>query len=106
MDFKEYEKNGKKYAVGQVELVDLSEINSRKEEILSEMRKLKEEKDFDLICLMVTDIINQFTDLWFVGEDWIVVKAFGKEIKDNSVHLPNVLSRKKQVVPPIEKALS
>ena len=35
----------------------------------------------------------------------VVTKAFEKEVKDNGVFLPNTMSRKKQIVPPILGAM-
>ncbi|MFQ6121044.1 MAG: DHHA2 domain-containing protein, partial [Methanosarcinales archaeon] len=67
------------------------------------MQKLKEKDNYVLITLMVTDILNEATDLLFVGNKEIIENAFNKKVEKNSVYLEGVLSRKKQVVPPIEK---
>ncbi len=92
----------KKIAIGQVEQVDW-EIMNRKEELLKAMEKIKEE-GYDLVALMITNILEESTRLLFVGDEEIIRKAFG-EPKDNEIYLEGVMSRKKQVVPPITNAL-
>ncbi|MBS7288631.1 MAG: hypothetical protein KIH01_07795 [Candidatus Freyarchaeota archaeon] len=95
---------GVKVGIGQVEVFDLQEALEMKEEILREMEK-KREGGYGLILMMLTDIIKEGTELLAVGEKLDVVeRAFGKKVKDGSVYLEGVMSRKKQVVPPVEKA--
>jgi len=56
--------------------------------------------------LLVTDILNQGSEVFFVGDlKEIVGKAFDIQTKENSVYLPGVVSRKKQVIPYIANAL-
>ncbi len=86
----------KKVAIGQVEQVDW-EIMNRKEELLDAMNKVKEE-GYDLVALMVTNILEESTRLLFVGDEELIRKAFG-EPKDNEIYLKGVMSRKKQIVP-------
>ena len=51
---------------------------------------------------MITSIIDESTNLIFAGNmDDVVTKAFAKDVVDNEVYLPGVMSRKKQIVPPI-----
>nr|HDO81542.1 manganese-dependent inorganic pyrophosphatase [Candidatus Bathyarchaeota archaeon] len=104
-DFKDYEFGGVKVGIGQVEVVDLSEALERKKEILQEMERKRSEEGYGLILMMLTDIIKEGTELLAVGDKLdIVEKAFGKRVEDGSVYLEGVMSRKKQVVPPVEKA--
>jgi len=104
-DFKEFETNGKKFAVGQVELVDLSEANERKNEILAQMDKIRAEKQYEFIALMETDIISEGTELLVAGNPVIVEKAFSKKIQNSSVYLKGMLSRKKGFLPPLMEML-
>ncbi|MEM3467027.1 MAG: manganese-dependent inorganic pyrophosphatase [Candidatus Jordarchaeales archaeon] len=104
-DFKDYEFKGVKVGVGQVEVFDLQEALERKKEILEEMERKRSEGKYGLILMMLTDIIKEGTELLAVGERIDVVeKAFGKRVKDGSVYLEGVMSRKKEVIPPLEKA--
>ncbi|MEM5852785.1 MAG: manganese-dependent inorganic pyrophosphatase [Candidatus Aenigmatarchaeota archaeon] len=105
-DFKDYEFFGKKVGIGQVEVVDLEEVEERKGEILDFLKKLKEDRGYEIVLFMATDIMKEGTELYFVGNHIIVEKAFGFKLEGNSIWLPGVMSRKKQVVPGIEKACS
>ncbi|MCS7143767.1 MAG: manganese-dependent inorganic pyrophosphatase [Archaeoglobaceae archaeon] len=105
-DFKDFNMGGNKVGIGQIELLDLSLIESKKEEIYKELAKKKVE-GYHSVFLMLTDIMKEGTELLVVtDEPKIVEKAFGKKLEGRSVWLDNVMSRKKQVVPPLEKAFS
>ena len=52
-----------------------------------------------MMLLMLTDVLLEGTQLLFVGDREAIQHAFNTEIRGNSVFLPNVMSRKKQVVP-------
>ncbi len=106
-DYKDFDMSGKKVGVGQIELVDLSLIESRVDEIYEEMKKMKEEGGYAGIFLMLTDIMKEGTELLAVTDyPEVVEKAFGKKLEGKSVWLDGVMSRKKQVVPPLENAFS
>lgn len=101
-DFKKMEMAGNKVGIGQVELVDLAMINDVKSDLLMELKKTKEE-GFHTVALMLTDIIKEGTELLVLSDDDSVLQeAFGKDL----TWLPGVLSRKKQIVPPLEKAFN
>ena len=61
----------------------------------------------DMLFLMLTNIIDQSTELLFVGQGakGIVESAFAQESADNSIVLPGVVSRKKQVLGPLMTAI-
>ncbi len=106
-DYKDFNMSGKKVGVGQIELVDLNLIKDRIDEIYEEMKKMKEEGGYHSIFLMLTDIMKEGTELLVVTDDpSIVEKAFGVKLEGKSVWLDGVMSRKKQVVPPLEKAFA
>ncbi|MGQ9721846.1 MAG: manganese-dependent inorganic pyrophosphatase [Candidatus Jordarchaeum sp.] len=107
-DFKDYTFGGKKVGVGQVEIVDINEAISRKREILKEMERMTTQEGYDMIFMMLTDIIEEGTELLVVGDmdSSVTKKAFNAELKDNSVYIKGMMSRKKQVIPPLEKTIS
>ncbi len=106
-DYKDFNMSGNKVGVGQIELVDLNLIKDRIDEIYEEMKKMKEEGGYHSIFLMLTDIMKEGTELLVVTDDpSIVEKAFGVKLEGKSVWLDGVMSRKKQVVPPLEKAFA
>ncbi len=106
-DFKDYNFGGKRVGVGQVEIVDIEEARSRKKDILGEMERMVKQEGYDMIFMMLTDIIKEGTELLVVGdkEGTVTKKAFNAVLKDNSVYIEGMMSRKKQVIPPLEKTL-
>ncbi len=106
-DFKDFNMSGNKVGIGQVELVDLSIIEPRIDEILSRMREMKESEGYAGMYMMLTDIIKEGTLLLAVTDDEsIVEKAFNAKLENNRVWLDRVMSRKKEIVPPLENAYS
>ncbi len=103
-DYKVYEFAGKKFLINQVEVIDDSEVLQRKDEILEEMKKVKDEQGLFAVLTMVTDIMKEGTTLLVVADDYAPIeKAFGKNVENGAIWLPGVMSRKKQIVPPLEK---
>ena len=98
-DYKEFQIAGQALAVGQITCVDSAGMLERKAEFLDLMRKTAREKRFDLLILMVTDVLMEGSWLFYVGDDDAIVQAFGTTPRENALFLPKVLSRKKQVVP-------
>ncbi|MBD3208512.1 MAG: manganese-dependent inorganic pyrophosphatase [Candidatus Nealsonbacteria bacterium] len=105
-DFKEYEFGEKKIGVGQVEITGMDQIENRKQELLETIKNKAQERNYELFVFMATDIIEQGTLLLFWEKENYIQKTFGKEPENNSVYLEGVMSRKKQVVPPLTNTLS
>lgn len=106
-DAKSFELNGTQVRVDQVNTVDLPEAMARKDAFVAAMEKEAQEKGYDLFLVMLTDIINSNSKGIVTGSDDAVAafeQAFGKKLQDNVVDLPGVVSRKKQIVPPLTKA--
>ncbi|EPR42360.1 DHHA2 domain protein [Desulfovibrio sp. X2] len=104
-DYKDFDMAGKKVGIGQLEVVDLSILTPYKEGLYAEMEKAKAAGGNHSIFLLLTDIMKEGSEMLCLTDDPAVVeKAFGKKIDGKSVWLDGVLSRKKQVVPPFEKA--
>jgi manganese-dependent inorganic pyrophosphatase len=106
-DFKKFDFSGTKAGVGQIEVMDLKDLESKRAAILAEMNKMKDQEKLDMVVLMLTDVIKEASDILFVGNDKSAQgfeKAFGGKISNNSIYKEKVLSRKKQVIPPLEGA--
>ena len=54
---------------------------------------------FDLVILMLTDVLLEGTQILYVGDDDTIRQAFSVIPKDNTVFLTKVMSRKKQIIP-------
>ena len=107
LDAKEFESNNKKIVISQVNTADIEDVFVRKEEIEFAMEKQIADKKLDLFVFLITDIINTNSKVIALGEQKEVVeKAFNVKLDENdSAMLDGVVSRKKQVAPPILEVL-
>ena len=71
----------------------------RKEEFLTIMRQTAKKEKMDLVILMLTDVLLEGTQIIYVGDDDTIQQAFNAVPKENTVFLPHIMSRKKQVIP-------
>lgn len=94
-----------KAVVSQISVMDTAGILAKKDELTSAMKELCQAEGYDLALLMVTDIMEESTELVFVGEPRkLIADAFGKDASGDSIYLPGVMSRKKQIVPQLTEA--
>ena len=99
-DFKEFHIAGHFFGVSQITCVDSPAMLGRKEEFLALMRETMKKKGYEMLILMLTDVLLEGTQLIYLGgSDDIFEQAFGVEGKDNTLFLPKIMSRKKQVIP-------
>jgi len=104
-DYKHFDFAGTKAGVGQIEVMDLSVLMPRKKEILEDMEKVRKEEGLSFVLIMLTDVMKEASDLLFVGKPVDKFeKAFDGKMENNSIYKKGVLSRKKQVIPPLEAA--
>ena len=98
-DFKEFHIAGHSFAVAQITSVDTTDLCARREEFLLAMSDLALEKNYDMLLLMLTDVLQDGTWLLFVGDEEDIRNAFSAQPRDGAVFLPHVMSRKKQIIP-------
>ena len=98
-DFKEFHIAEQNLGVGQITCLDSEDMLQRREEFLEAMRHDQTEHHYDMVILMLTDVLMEGTQLLYVGSDDVIRNAFSAEPKDNSLFLPKVMSRKKQIIP-------
>lgn len=99
-DYKEFDMNGIKVAVGQLEMIDISALDSRKDELFEDMKLLKEEGGLHTIAILLTDIMKEGSQLLVLSDDNSKIEAaFKTKLENNQAWLDGVLSRKKQVIP-------
>ena len=98
-DYKEFHIAGHDLGVAQITCVDSPKMLRRKEEFLEQMKQMAKEKEFSMMILMLTDVLLEGTQLIYIGNDEIIQQAFNVQPKDNTVFLPKIMSRKKQVIP-------
>jgi len=106
-DFKAFTLNSLKIGVSQVGTMDIEGFSTMKKDMLALMEKKAIENNFNLLILMLTDIIKGGSELLVAGKDKdIVARAFNIKLSCNSIYLPGILSRKKQVIPPISASIT
>lgn len=94
-----------KAIVAQISVMDTADILAKKAELIAAMQELCQNEGYDMSLLMVTDIMEESTELVFVGEPkQLIADAFGKDASGDSIYLPGVMSRKKQIVPQLTEA--
>ncbi|MCM0650426.1 putative manganese-dependent inorganic diphosphatase [Clostridium swellfunianum] len=106
-DFKVFTLNNLKIGISQISTMDLEGFHDMKSDMLSLMDKKAVENGFNLIVFMLTDILKGGSELFVAGkEKELVARAFNVKLTGPSVYLPDILSRKKQVIPPITAAIT
>ncbi|CAM5206290.1 putative manganese-dependent inorganic pyrophosphatase OS=Ureibacillus acetophenoni OX=614649 GN=ppaC PE=3 SV=1 [Ureibacillus acetophenoni] len=106
LDAKEFTFGDVKSIVAQVNAVDVNDVLGRKEELVSILNKNVEAKGLNLYFFIITDILNNDSVAVLAGSaKEEAAKAFGKTLVDDTVDLPGVVSRKKQVVPVLTEGL-
>ena len=104
-DAKRYQiRGGHTICIAQVEVVG-SALLERSDELLQALRREREDKDFALYALMVTDVLEHGTQMLVAGDVATVARSFGVEAEDSTIALPGVMSRKKEVAPKLMAAL-
>ncbi|MFT4693492.1 MAG: manganese-dependent inorganic pyrophosphatase [Francisella sp.] len=99
-DYKPFMMNGEKVGVNQLEMIDISAIDDRKDEIYADMIAMKKEEGLHTMLVLITDIMKEGSQLLCVSDDASKIEAaFGKKLVNNQMWLDGVLSRKKQVIP-------
>ena len=103
-DFKDFNMSGNKIGVGQLEVVDLSVFDNMKEELFEAMAELKAEESRHSVLLLLTDIMQEGSQLLVLSDDNSKIEsAFDISLENNQIWLPKVMSRKKQIIPFLEE---
>lgn len=101
-DAKSFPMGDKNLRIGQVNTVDVNDVLSRQSELEAEMAKQNELNSFDMFVLVITNILESDSVVLVVGEPKEKVEeAFGVKLENNQAALTGIVSRKKQVVPPL-----
>ncbi len=96
-DLKEYRIGDAVIAVGQVETVDAAEVLAHRGEIVAAMRAMREARGYDLVLLMVTDVVAEGSEIVAEGRTRIAERGLDVSLASGSAWMDGVLSRKKQV---------
>lgn len=101
-DAKSFEMGGHQFRIGQVNTVDIDEVLSRQAGIEAAIA----EEGYEDFLFVITDILNSNSKGLYIGDAASSIEAaFDQKLDNNVIDLPGVVSRKKQVVPPLENQL-
>ena len=99
-DLKEFNLGDHFLIISQITTIDSHAVASRKDELLEEMEKIRQDRKAFMVVLMITDVLREGTDLLFIGDGEVIKQAFDlRDVNDNHVFIPGLVSRKKQLVP-------
>lgn len=99
MDSKEFTMGEEKVEIAQINVVDIHEVYRNQEALESEIAGVINEKGLALFLLVVTDILNNDSEILAVGNGKTnVEEAFDVQLDNNRAFLKGVVSRKKQIV--------
>ncbi len=105
-DLKEFKIGDYRIIVSQISVMDPKEILNIEDQIIDFMRENAEREGFDMHLLMATDILEEATYLLYAGSPKTLIgEAFKKDASGTHVYLPGVMSRKKQIIPPLSEAV-
>ncbi len=106
-DFKKFELNKASFGVGQINSMNPDELKEIRDTLLPYMEKALGSHGETMLFFMLTDIINESTELLCYGGDSedLAREAFHRDPREHSVVLPGVVSRKKQLIPAFMNAL-
>ncbi|RVV99127.1 manganese-dependent inorganic pyrophosphatase [Mesobaculum littorinae] len=101
MDSKEYEVGGKKFRVSVLETTSPETVLARKASLVAAMDEVAREDGVDQVLLFVVDILREEATM-LVPNDLtrqVAEKSFATVCGDDTVVLPGIVSRKKQIIP-------
>ncbi len=101
MDSKTFELSGKTLRVSVLETTAPDQVLARKDSLMRSMAEVAAEDGADRVLLFVVDILNEEATL-LIPDDMvrtIAQKSFNVQPDGDTVLLPGVMSRKKQIIP-------
>lgn len=105
LDAKSFPMGGVNLRIAQVNVVDPEELLARREALEESMRNANAANGYDTFVFVITNILTSVSTVLVVGEHLDkVASAFNASYTDGLLTLPGVVSRKKQVVPPLTVA--
>jgi len=103
-DYKDFDMKGKKVGVCQLELASLDQVAAIRADLLKGLEAVKAEGRHSVL-MMLTDVVKEGTELVVLSDEPAVIEqAFGKKLVDGKVWIDGMMSRKKQTIPPLQKA--
>lgn len=105
-DCKEYEENGQRFSVSQIEEVTFAHFDEKRERLLGALRDWITAKGLTFAALLVTDVNKQNSYLLVQGHPDFLRTITYPERTEHVWFLENVVSRKKQLLPYLTECLA
>ncbi|MBS1301294.1 manganese-dependent inorganic pyrophosphatase [Loktanella sp. SALINAS62] len=105
MDSKEYEVDGTKFRVSVLETTSPKAVLDRKDALMAAMPAVAKEDGVDQVLLFVVDILNEEATMLLPNDltKDVARASFAANPDGDTVVLPGVMSRKKQIIPNLKK---
>jgi len=106
-DFKKFTVDDMTIGIGQINSMSAEELVEIKNRIVPEIKSVAEKDSLDMLFFMLTNIIEESSQIIYTGSKALhtLNSAFGLSGDSETVTLPGVVSRKKQLLPAIVEAL-
>ena len=105
-DLKEFQFGDYHVIISQISVMDPQEVLDIEPQLIEAMSAICEKEGFDMSLVMVTDILQEATYLMYAGSPKTLIgEAFKQDASGTHIYLPGVMSRKKQIVPPLSEAV-
>ncbi|MEM6306716.1 MAG: manganese-dependent inorganic pyrophosphatase, partial [Pseudomonadota bacterium] len=106
MDSKEYAVGDTKFRVSVLETTAPAMVLNRKDSLMASMADVAAEDDVDQVLLFVVDILNEQATMLLPNDltKTVAEKSFNATVSGDTVVLPGVMSRKKQIIPNLKTA--
>ncbi|WP_306143794.1 manganese-dependent inorganic pyrophosphatase [Roseibium sp. MMSF_3412] len=108
LDYKDFEFGGKDVGIGVAETLTPQDLIDRKQELRTAILDQKQKSNLDHLFFAIVDARDQKSYLLW-GDDIdkdIAISAFGEDAKDDMLEVDNVVSRKNQIAPAIQSAVT
>ena len=104
MDSKEYAVDGKKFRVSVLETTTPNLVLDRKTSLMETMPTVAKEDGVDEVLLFVVDILKEEATMLIPNDltKGVAEKSFDAKVEGDSVVLPGIMSRKKQIIPALK----
>lgn len=98
-DFKEFNIEGNRIGISQIYTLDIDDVFKRRDDFITYIQKVANDKNHYLTLMLITDIINEGSYLLFeTKNDKLLDAAFDCQVKQGT-YIDEMVSRKKQVIP-------
>lgn len=106
LDFKQFTVNDVSFGVGQVNSMNLDELEEIKAQVEPYLDKARKSQGLNMIFFMLTNIITESTELLCCGQSAKeeVLLAYDLPLESRKIILNGVVSRKKQLIPTLVAA--